>query len=142
MPAMSQRVAARRVAPFVGAGALVAGAALLATHDPSAPGSAFLACPFHQTTGLWCPGCGLTRGCYALLHGRLGTALSFNVFTPVVVVAIVVAWVAWMQVAWGHRPIRVPERVGRWLWPALPALVLLYGVLRNIPVAPLKSLAP
>ena len=33
-------------------------------------------CPLHALTGFWCPLCGATRACYALLHGRLGTALD------------------------------------------------------------------
>ena len=28
-----------------------------------------LQCPFHQLTGLFCPGCGITTACIALLRG-------------------------------------------------------------------------
>src|SRR5258708_7758004 len=35
-------------------------------------------CLFHQLTGLNCPGCGMTRGLYALLHGNLLLALKDN----------------------------------------------------------------
>src|SRR5277367_1610284 len=35
-------------------------------------------CEFHRLTGLNCPGCGMTRALYALLHGNFSTALHDN----------------------------------------------------------------
>ena len=132
----------RRVAPIACGGALAASAGFLATHNPGAAGSGYPTCAFHQMTGLWCPGCGLTRGTYQLLHGHLGAALSYNVFTPLVLVALAAAWFAWLRVSWDATPIRVPKRAARSLGVILPVVVIGYGVLRNLPVAPLRALAP
>ncbi len=133
---------ARRAAPIVGGSALAASAAFVATHDPGAAGSRYPGCVFRQMTGLWCPGCGLTRGTYELLHGHVGSALGYNIFTPLAVVAIVVAWMAWLRVSWGRPALRMPPRAGRWLVIALPVLIIVYGVLRNVPLAPFRALAP
>jgi hypothetical protein len=133
---------ARRAAPIACAGATIVAATFLATHDPGAGDSLFPRCAFHQVTGLWCPGCGLTRGLYQMMHGHIGAALGYNVFTPVAVVAIVAAWLGWLRVSWGASPIRIPHRGARWLAITAPALILVYGVLRNLPVAPLRALAP
>ena len=116
---------------------MAASAGFLATHNPGAAGSGYPACAFHQMTGLWCPGCGLTRGTYQLLHGHVGAALSYNVFTPLVLVALAAAWFAWLRVSWDATPIRVPKRAARSLGVILPVVVIGYGVLRNLPVAPL-----
>jgi hypothetical protein len=97
---------------------------------------------FHQTTGLWCPACGLTRGTYQLLHGHLGAALSFNIFTPLAVVAIAVAWFAWLRSSWDVPPLRLPSYTAQFTAVILPAMLITYGVLRNLPFAGLKSLAP
>jgi hypothetical protein len=121
---------------------LAGAAAFIGTHDPGAAGPRYPGCAFHQLTGLWCPGCGLTRGTYQLLHGHVASALSYNVFTPLVLAAIVVVWAGWVRVVWGGQPIHVPQRVGRMLAVITPALVIVYGVLRNVPVAPLRTLAP
>jgi hypothetical protein len=133
---------ARRAAPIAGGVALAAAGGLVATHNPAAAGSWFPVCPFHQATGLWCPGCGLTRGTYQLLHGHIGAALSYNIFTPVAVAAIVAAWLGWLRMSWGAPPIRLPQRAQRWLAVAMPVVIITYGVLRNVPVAPLRALAP
>jgi hypothetical protein len=93
-------------------------------------------------TGLWCPGCGLTRGTFQLIHGHIGSALSYNVFTPLVLLAIGVALVAWLRVSWGFPAFRLSPTVTRWFAGSLPALVLAYGVLRNLPIAALRPLAP
>jgi len=132
----------RRIAPIAGGAAVVAGAVLVATNDPSAPGSHFPACAFHSATGLWCPGCGLTRGMHALLGGHLGTAMSSNLFTPLAAVAIVWLLVSWVRIAWDRPALRLPRQVERRLAVAGPAVVLAYGALRNIPLAPFRWLAP
>ena len=133
---------ARRAAPICCGVAGVAAAGFLATHDPGAVGARYPACVFHQATGLWCPGCGLTRGTYQLLHGHLGAALGYNLLTPLAIAAVVTAWFAWLRMSWGATSIRVPQGVVRTLAVILPALLIAYGVLRNIPAAPFRSLAP
>jgi Protein of unknown function (DUF2752) len=133
---------ARRTAPIAGGAAVVAGALFVATHDPASASSPFPACAFHQATGLWCPGCGLTRGVYQLLNGHVGAALSYNIFTPVAIAAIVIVWLGWVRVSWGASPIHVSPQTGRWVAITMAVLLLVYGVLRNVPVAPLRALAP
>jgi Protein of unknown function (DUF2752) len=128
----------------IGAGAGLAGAtAWLFTHDPSRPGAHFPACPFHAMTGLWCPACGLTRGTYALLHGHLATALGENVFTPMVAVAAVVAWWSWAHRTSGRRiggrvASRLPAQWTTWL----AGVLVVYGVVRNLPLPGCRALAP
>jgi hypothetical protein len=99
-------------------------------------------CVFHQATGLWCPGCGLTRGCYELLHGNVAAALSSNIFTPLALVLMAGAWVAWLRWSWTGRTVHASVAVQRAAMIWLPVVVLFYGVLRNIPATPFRSLAP
>ena len=35
-------------------------------------------CLFNKTTGLYCPGCGMTRAINSVMHFKLGQALRFN----------------------------------------------------------------
>ena len=132
----------RRAAPIACGGLLAAGAALVAFNDPSAPGSRFPACTFHAATGLWCPGCGLTRGFHQLLTGHPLAALGENMFVPLALVAIVGAWWSWLRTSYGRPPLVLPRWAPRLIAVALPAALVAYGVLRNIPREPFTALAP
>lgn len=115
---------------------------MVAVADPAAEGSRFPPCLFHVSTGLWCPGCGLTRATHHLLRGDVPAALATNVFTPLVIAAIVAAWWAWLRRAAG-RPTPTPaERLPARAVPLLAATFVVYGVARNLPFAPFDALAP
>jgi hypothetical protein len=133
----------RRAAPVLCGCALAAAAVVVARNDPSAPGSRFPPCVFHATTGLWCPGCGLTRGFHQLFNGHVLAALGLNLFVPIVLVVVVGSWLSWTLSAWGRTVQRSHTiRTGRWLTVGTPAVLIAYGVLRNIPFAPFRALAP
>lgn len=134
----------QRIAAVACGCTLAAGAVLVASFDPSAPGSRFPACAFHATTGLWCPGCGLTRATHHLLTGDPAAALATNVFTPFVLVAIAASWLVWTLRSFGRTvpAVAAPPRVRRWAGPLTIVVVVLFGVLRNLPVAPFDALAP
>ena len=103
----------RRVAPVVCGCALVGAAALVAAFDPAASGSRFPACQFKAVTGLWCPGCGLTRGFHELFNGHPVAALQHNVFIPLVLAAVVAGWWSWLRTSWGRSGFRAPRWMAR-----------------------------
>jgi hypothetical protein len=92
-------------------------------------------CPLHAFTGLYCPGCGATRATRALLHGDFIAAFHFNALY-ITLLPLVGLFVA--QSAWLPRPYRGSKNIG----PALLVIAILFGILRNIPVAPFTALAP
>jgi hypothetical protein len=140
LPSPIGRVA--RVAPIAACVAVGAAGLLVRDIDPAAPGSHFPSCAFHSATGLWCPGCGLTRGVHALLNGDVGAAFASNIFTPIAIIAIVWLLISWTRLAWGRPAPRLPHGAERWLMFGGPAVVFAYGLLRNLPLAPMRSLAP
>jgi hypothetical protein len=127
------------------AGVLASGMALgglgitVAVVDPTAAGW-LPPCPFHTLTGWWCPGCGLTRATHHLLRGEVGAALSYHLFVPVVLAAIVVGWWSTLQVSLGRPAIGWPRRVPRALWIGVGVAIGVFSVARNL--APLSALAP
>ncbi|MCY7299520.1 MAG: DUF2752 domain-containing protein [Ilumatobacteraceae bacterium] len=132
----------RRAAPIVCGCVALGAAAVVARFDPAASGSRFPACQFKAMTGLWCPGCGLTRGFHQLFTGHPISALQYNVFVPLVLCALVIGWWSWMRSGWGRQRVQLPAWAMRPLAVYLPIAVVFYGVLRNIPAAPFSSLAP
>lgn len=132
----------RRITPIACGCALAGAAALVARFDPAAKESKFPPCQFRAVTGLWCPGCGLTRGFHQLFNGNLLSALGYNVFIPLALVAAVVGWWSWLRTSWGRPGVRWPRHTTRFTVVYLPIMLIVYGVLRNIPAAPFRSLAP
>jgi Protein of unknown function (DUF2752) len=131
----------RWVAPAataVGGAALVVFARFQQAHGRSV----FPACPFHAATGLWCPGCGLTRGTLALRRGNVQQALGFNLLTPLVLFAIMYAWAQWAVPRVGGPVIPLLNRIPANVWKGIGAFVLLFSVARNLPIGSLAALAP
>ena len=126
-----------RAGPLVAAGLAVAGAVYVGVRNPATQGG-FLPCPFHALTGLWCPGCGMTRALHQLLRGDVAGALSANLFLPVVLVVGIWTWLAW----WTPRVPPIGRVVPSRVWGALVAAAFVFAVLRNLPVPALQTLAP
>jgi hypothetical protein len=83
--------------PLACAACAVAAAAYVAVEDPG--DDALLPCPVRALTGQWCPGCGLTRATHHLFRGNVAQALSFNVFAPLILTALLALWAVWLSVA-------------------------------------------
>lgn len=81
MPYNIKSSTTERVLAAAGVFAIAAGAFVVGYFNPSTTGF-FPTCPFHTMTGLNCPGCGMTRGFNALLHGDFLGALHFNALIP------------------------------------------------------------
>ncbi|SRR5579871_1169141 len=97
------------------------------------PGSfPYPACVFHEITGLYCPGCGSTRALYQLLHGNILTALHDNVMAVLAIPFFIYA-------AFRKKPLSLIHPY--WIWGLFCVLVV-FTILRNIPVYPFTYLAP
>ncbi len=126
---------------LVSAALLVVGFVFFAV-DPVAAPRLFWGCPFHKLTGLYCPGCGGQRALHALLHGRVLEALSLNAFAVLVVAPLgAYAYAAYALRAMSIAPGPRLDLGARWL-TLLAVLMILFGILRNLPFGPLPWLAP
>jgi hypothetical protein len=88
-------------------------------------------CLFHTLTGLYCPGCGMTRSLYALLHGNLRLALKDNALFVLALVALAVCSARLIQRKLQNRPVHfiIPTKI---LWSLL-AVAFAFTVIRNLP---------
>ena len=114
---------------MLGATALGAGAVVF-FFNPSTHGF-YPICLFHKLTGWNCPGCGMTRALYALLHGNFSVALRDNVLFVFLLAAAAVRG-AWFGVRkFQNRPTGqfFPLKIS---WPLLIA-AFIFTVLRNLP---------
>ncbi len=93
-------------------------------------------CVFNKVTGLYCPGCGITRMCLSLLDGKIYQAFRYN---PVVFIDIPVILIAFIleKCFKGNKSIKNITNV---IFLVLLIITIIFGVLRNIPY--FKFLAP
>jgi hypothetical protein len=111
------------------AGAGLAAAVTLYAFDPATT-HVYPRCPFLLVTGCYCPGCGALRALHELLRGDVAAAVGYNALLVVAIPALAALVIV---PRWSYSP-----RVAR----LTLALVLAFGVLRNVPLWPLTLLRP
>jgi len=98
-------------------------------------------CPLYMRTGLYCPGCGATRAVHEILHGRWLAALRLNaLFTLSLPCLAALGLYRWAAPRCGWRAIAIHWKP-HWTWLLL-TVILVFGVVRNIPVYPFTLLIP
>jgi hypothetical protein len=116
------------------------GLLLLRVYDPAKSGI-FPPCPLHYFTGLYCPGCGSLRAIHQLLHGNLQAAWAMNPLTCVLLPFLVYGLAS--EALLRLRGRGLPQlRLSALSISALCAAIILFGILRNLPMHPFDWLAP
>lgn len=97
-----------------------------------AVGRPLIPCPFYAITGWYCPGCGVSRMCLALLRLDFAAAFQANrlLFLLLPLFAVVAIAFAVTYVRKGRLPDGPRLRL---LWYGLAVVLIGYGVLRNLP---------
>lgn len=111
--------------------------------DPTKVDGAVPACFIHEKFGVYCPGCGNTRALHALTHGRIIETFDYNLLFPFA--AVILAWffcVGFSTLLFRKRVMWIPSRIPTAGAISIGVVVVLFTVLRNIPVWPLSILAP
>jgi hypothetical protein len=74
----------------------------------------------------------MTRGTYALLHGRVGEAFSYNpvgmILLPLAMVALGIEVLGWVR----GKPLPFSLNPGRWGAAVLAAVVIVFWIVRNL----------
>ena len=129
---------------FALGGVCAASSLLVFSLDPTRH-AVYPSCIFHQTTGLYCAGCGATRALYALLHGRVLDAVHDNVLFVLALPILMVIGGSFIQRAWRKNA-----------WPSVKmepgtafrnglgvfAVMAVFMILRNLPGMPFDLLKP
>lgn len=116
------------------------GAILLRIFDPASSGI-FPPCPLHYLTGLYCPGCGSLRAIHQLLQGNLQAAWAMNPLTLVLLPFVGYGLASEALLQFRGRGLPQPVLPAASI-RALGAVIIVFGVLRNLPFYPFDLLAP
>jgi hypothetical protein len=120
--------------------AVFVGAVLLGIFDPATSGI-FPPCPVRYLTGWYCPGCGSLRAIHQLLHGNLRAAWALNPLTVVLLPFLTYGLVSSALFELRGRELPQPFLPAVWI-RALYAAIILFGIMRNLPMHPFSLLAP
>lgn len=101
----------------------------------------FPQCPFHALTGLNCPGCGATRGMHQLLNGNFIEALHYNALLVLFVPMIIYFLLNLVSVAVRGKTLGIGKLPPAGIW-TFAVVLLVFGILRNLPFYPFTILAP
>jgi len=98
-------------------------------------------CQFHKLTGWHCPGCGSLRALHHLTHGELVAAFNCN---PLLMVSLpVLAWLAGRRlIRRRSKPAPFPSSVKLAAVWVVVAVIVLFGILRNLPYPAFAWMSP
>lgn len=97
-------------------------------------GRPLIPCLFHEVTGLYCPGCGVSRMCLALFRLDFQAAFLAN---PVILMLLPAGLIIALQmmVRYVKTGTHLPTRTQTVIIYFMISILLLFGLLRNLPGA-------
>jgi len=131
---------AERGAAFVCVAGMSAAAFAVGYFNPATAGF-FPVCPLLKLTGIACPGCGMTRGLHALLHGDVVSALDYNLLLPAVLFFFGYLFVSLFLTFARGRGLNFKVFTPLVIWGFF-GFALAFTVLRNLPFYPFSILYP
>ncbi len=92
----------------------------------------YLPCPIYQITHLYCPGCGITRAFRSLLS--LNFYQAFRYYNLIILLPIFIIYYGEdLLDKKGIKNLNLKRFMTNKFWYTILVLVIIYGVLRNIP---------
>jgi len=119
---------------------IIGGATALFFLNPSEH-SFFPKCSFYVATGFSCPGCGSTRALFHLTHGNVLEALRLNPGLMALITLGITDYFRFVVSVIRGNPFQTLFGKLK-LLGALMGVMLVYGVIRNLPWSLFESLAP
>ncbi len=86
-------------------------------------------CVFHELTGLYCPGCGITRLLFSLLELNFYQAFRSN---PLVFILLMLS-ILYLILKLILKRFNINLTIPNYIYYFLLIIVIIFGILRNIP---------
>ncbi len=89
-------------------------------------------CPIKKITGLYCPGCGITRCLFALLEGNIPKAFRANQLVFILLPFLIAYFIYYIYLYIAAKKDTILKKIPTFYYIILLIIVLAYGILRNI----------
>lgn len=89
----------------------------------------YIPCLFNKITGLYCPGCGITRMIIAIKNMNFYQAFRYNplmfILMPFFIIYYITYYTYWIK----NKRLKINNKI----WYTLLIIIVLYGIIRNLP---------
>lgn len=89
-------------------------------------------CIFHKITGLYCPGCGITRAFFALLELDITKAFHENALFTTCLPLVIIYITNWIKIWLNKEKKDASQIFPKSIWNLLLILTITFGIIRNI----------
>jgi len=93
-------------------------------------------CPFHQATGLYCPGCGITRLIFALMVLDFKGAFGYNQFLFILLPFLLFYFFYQVYLYIVNKKDKIFSKIPNYVYVILLIITIGWGVVRNLPMFP------
>ena len=87
-------------------------------------------CVFYEITGLYCPGCGITRLCLSLFEGDIYQAFRYN---PIIFIDLPILFILFVLNIFLKNNKNI-KKIPDVIIIFLATITIIFGVIRNIPI--------
>lgn len=87
-------------------------------------------CVFYEITGLYCPGCGITRLCLSLFEGDIYQAFRYN---PIIFIDLPILFILFVLNIFLKKNKNI-KKITDVIIIFLATITIIFGVIRNIPI--------
>ena len=91
----------------------------------------YIECPIHKLTGLYCPGCGLTRMIRSIFQLDFYQAFRYNQLIFISLPFIIFLFINDLYSEFKGKK-SLYKKIPNYIWIILIVITILYGILRNI----------
>ena len=93
-------------------------------------------CLFHQITGYYCPGCGITRCLFSLLERKIYQAFMYNQLVFILLPFIILYFIYTTYVYIFNKKNTIINKIPNYMYIILLIIVISYGIIRNLDFFP------